>query len=120
MLYADETSWCQSNIKVRLWVAVTTMVTVFKIYSSRGREAACKLLGTLKGILVTDRWGPYRVHGGLRQFCWAHLLGGFIGFSRLSRKAGKLGRQMVDGTMKMFEWPSLPMIVGHSPSSKIV
>ena len=104
LLYADETSWWQSNVKAWRWVAVTTMVTVFKIHPSRGREAARKLLGSFKGILVTDRWGPYRVHGGLRQFCWAHLLRDFVGFSELPGKAGKNGQKMVDATMKMFEW----------------
>ena len=104
VLYADETSWWQKNVKAWLWVAVTTMVTVFKIDPNRSRDAARRLLGHFKGILVTDRWSPYRVHEGLRQFCWSHLLRDFVGFSELPNKAGKLGQHLVDETLKMFAW----------------
>lgn len=104
ILHADETSWWQKHVKFWLWVAVTSLVVVFKIERSRGKEAARLLLGRFKGILVTDRWGPYRVHKGLRQFCWAHLLRDFVGFSELNGKAGKIGQQLVDKTLKMFKW----------------
>jgi len=104
VMHADETGWRQGNKKAWLWVAVTSAVTVFMIHLSRGREAAQQLLGGFKGILVTDRWGPYRVHNGLRQFCWAHLLRSFVGFSELRGKAGKIGKQLVDKTDLMFKW----------------
>jgi transposase len=104
VLYADETSWWQKHIKSWLWVAVAPLVTVFMIHSGRGRKAARTLLGQFKGILVTDRWKPYRVHNGLRQFCWAHLLRDFVGFSELKGKAGLIGGLLVEKTELMFKW----------------
>jgi len=104
VLYADETSWRQCNRKVWLWVAVSPLVTVFLICLGRGRQAARKLLGNFKGILVSDRWKPYRVHKGLRQFCWAHLLRAFIGFSEMNGKACRIGQQLADKTLLMFQW----------------
>lgn len=104
VLYADETSWWQKNIKTWLWVAVAPLVTVFMISSGRGREAARKLLGRFKGILVTDRWKPYRVHNGLRQFCWSHLQRDFVGFWELGGKAGRIGHLLVQKTARMFKW----------------
>lgn len=104
VLYADETSWWQQNIKTWLWVAVAPLVTVFIISFGRGRKAARKLLGRFKGILVTDRWKPYRVHGGLRQLCWSHLSRDFVGFSEMKGKAGRIGQQLVDKTLLMFKW----------------
>lgn len=104
VLYADETSWWQRNLKFWLWVAVGPLVTVFMIDSGRGRDAARKLLGRFKGILVTDRWKPYRIHKGLRQFCWSHLLRDFAGFSELKGKARRIGQQLVDKTELMFTW----------------
>ena len=73
ILHADETSCWQNNVKHLLWVTATSLVTVFMINRHRGKEAARQLLGAFEGVLVTDRWKPYRVHNGLRQFCWAHL-----------------------------------------------
>lgn len=104
VLYADETSWWQQYVRFWLWVAVTSVVTVFMINRRRNREAALKLLGSFKGILVTDRWRPYRIHTGLRQFCWAHLLRDFVGLSELKGKAGRIGKNLVDKTVQMFEW----------------
>ena len=104
VMYADETGWRECNKKAWLWVAVTSTVTVFMVHLSRSREAARKLLGAFGGILGSDRWSPYRVHGGLRQFCWAHLSRRFIGFSEMKGEAGKIGKQLVDKTNLMFKW----------------
>ncbi len=104
VMYADETGWRQSNQKAWLWVAVTTAVTVFMVHLSRGRNAAKQLLGGFGGILGSDRWSPYRVHKGLRQFCWAHLLRRFKGFAEMTGSAGKIGKQLVDKTNLMFHW----------------
>ena len=104
VLYADETGWRECNKKAWLWVAVTSAVTVFMVHISRGRDAAKKLIGDFGGILGSDRWAPYRIHEGLRQFCWAHLARTFVGFSEMKGKAGKIGKQLVDKTNLMFHW----------------
>jgi len=104
VMYADETGWRQCNKKAWLWVAVTSAVTVFMVHLSRGRTAARKLLGNFGGILGTDRWSPYRVHAGLRQFCWAHLVRRFRGFSEMKGEAGRIGSRLLDATKLMFQW----------------
>lgn len=104
VLYADETGWSEANKRAWIWVAVTSMVTVFKLNTGRGRNAARKLLGCFKGLLVSDRWAPYRVHEGTRQLCWAHLLRTFKGFSELRGKAGKIGTELVEKVGEVFAW----------------
>lgn len=104
VVHADETGWRQCNKKAWLWVAATSVVTLFMIHLSRGRNGVRELLGRFRGILVSDRWGPYSVHKGLRQFCWAHLLRTFIGFSEMKGKPGRIGQQLVGKTNLMFKW----------------
>ena len=54
--HLDETSWRQGGKRAWLWVAVTSLVTVFVVRLSRGGQVARELLGeTFSGILVTDR-----------------------------------------------------------------
>ncbi len=104
VIYADETGWSEANHRAWIWVAVTSLVTVFKVNVGRGRVAARKLLGWFSGLLVTDRWAPYRIHEGARQLCWAHLLRTFKGFSEMSGKAGKTGAKLVDRINEVFTW----------------
>jgi hypothetical protein len=55
--YLDETSWRQGDKRAWLWVAVTSLVTVFVVRLSRGGQVARELLGEhFSGILVTDRY----------------------------------------------------------------
>jgi transposase len=103
-LHADETSWWERNIKMWMWVAATQWVTIFIIDKSRGCDAARRLLGSFKGVLVADRWGGYNDFRGIRQACWAHLLRDFKGFSEYSGVAGLVGRELVGRTYKMFKW----------------
>lgn len=67
VLHADETGWREGPRRAWLWVAASALVTVFLIHLSRGRQAARQLLGGFQGVLVSDRWGPYSIHRGLRQ-----------------------------------------------------
>ena len=103
-LHADETSWRQGSQKAWLWVAATSLVTVFLIHLRRNGEAARKLLGAFKGVLVTDRWSAYGFYAGPRQLCWAHLLRHFQGFAELSGKAGRIGQELTGKTKTMFKW----------------
>lgn len=101
---ADETGWRERMKKAWLWVAVTSMVTVFLIRRGRGSAAAKELLGDdFSGILNSDRWHAYTwVDQGRRQLCWAHLQRQFIGFEDFGPQAKRLGRQLQKQTRQMF------------------
>src|SRR6266446_4720396 len=77
--HLDETSWRQGDQRAWLWVAVTSLVTVFLIRMSRGGQVARELLGEhFSGILVTDRYSAYNWYPvRWRQLCWSHLLRDF-------------------------------------------
>jgi transposase len=103
VLHADETSWRENRKKAWLWVAVTSVATVFMI-GRRTQQAARDLLGLFEGVLVTDRYGAYRFYTGLRQWCWAHLRRDFVAFSELKGKAGEIGRALLEKADQMFHW----------------
>ena len=71
----DETSGRQGDKRAWVGVAVTSLVTVWVVRLSRGRQVARALVGAgCAGMLVTDRsrastGDPIR----WRQLCWAHL-----------------------------------------------
>ena len=77
--HLDETSWRQGGQRAWLWVAVTSLVTVFLVRMSRGGQVARELLGEgFSGILVTDRYSAYNWYPvRWRQLCWSHLLRDF-------------------------------------------
>lgn len=72
---ADETSWRQRRERVWLWNASTPEAALYRIQRRRNLRAFHRLVGrAFRGMLVTDRWSVYRLHGKRRrQICWAHL-----------------------------------------------
>ena len=72
---ADETPWKQGKARPWLWVAVTALVTVFRIAISRSSQVIKDLLGEdYGGTLGTDRYSGYAwLDVAFRQLCWAHL-----------------------------------------------
>jgi transposase len=74
--HLDETSGRQGGKRAWLWVAVTSLVTVWVVRLSRGGHVARELLGEeFSGIVVTDRSSAdngYPVRW--RQLCWAPVL----------------------------------------------
>lgn len=104
VLHADETGWREDNTKAWLWVAVTSVATVFMIHAKRGQIAARELLGAFCGVLVSDRWGGYNFYKGLRQWCWAHLRRDFTAFSEYPGKAGEIGAALLEHCDRMFHW----------------
>jgi transposase len=102
---ADETSWRERGRKAWLWVMATSFVVVFLIQQHRNRAAAKQLLGSFGGTLTTDRLASYAVvHGKRRQVCWAHLARDFEGLSEYRGKVGRIGKELVRLTAKMFRW----------------
>lgn len=102
--HADETGWREGRRRAWLWVAATSLVTVFRICRERGQAAAKALLGRFHGILVTDRWDGYLWYRGLRQICWAHLLRDFTEMSERKGAAGRVGKDLLADARKMFKW----------------
>jgi len=91
--HLDETGWREANQRAWLWVAATTVVTVFLIRLSRGGQVAKELVSeTFQGILVSDRWSAYNwLSTRLRQLCWAHLLRDFQAFAERGGASQRLG-----------------------------
>lgn len=102
--HADETSWRQGRRKAWLWVAATTLVTVFLIHAKRSQAAAQALLGTFAGILVSDRWNAYNPWSvERRQLCWAHLVRHFRAWAQWpERSTARVGKALVAQTDEMF------------------
>jgi len=75
-VHQDETGWKEGIKKAWLWVAATTLVTVFTVDLHRSADVAKRMLGLdFKGILNTDRWSAYNwLDNRQRQLCWSHLL----------------------------------------------
>jgi transposase len=63
MAHIDETSWWQGRKKAWLWVAVTKMVTVFTIATSRGAEVVKGLLGTAAWKVVISSCAASNIPG---------------------------------------------------------
>jgi transposase len=104
---SDETSWYEgaSRKKAWLWTAFTQQVTVFLIRTSRGTAVAKELLGTVCGVLVTDRWCAYAWWPtSLRQLCWAHLKRHFQAFVEWGGAAAPIGQALLDDVRILFTW----------------
>jgi len=109
--HQDETGWFEGPHQGRkarawLWVAVTALVTVFRIARSRGADVTKEMLGEgFRGFLVVDRWSAYRwVARGMRQLCWAHLIRDFAYFVDRRGAGGEIGNRLLKFTDVMFQW----------------
>ncbi len=105
-VHMDETGWREANEKAWLWVAATSLVTVFLIRRSRGGQVAREMLGeTFGGILHSDRWSAYNwLPVFLRQLCWSHLLRGFQAFAERGRESQRIGEALLTQSDLMFDW----------------
>ena len=76
---ADETGFGLTNGKQGwLWVLVTPIAVLFRVFVGRGQKWASELLGDFDGILTSDRWSGYNQYqSSKRQLCWAHLIRDF-------------------------------------------
>jgi len=104
VVYADETGHKVAGKKAWMWVAVTSLVSVFLIRCSRGQQVAKELLGeAFGGVLVSDRWNAYNWVGTLqRQLCWAHLVRDITKISEREGRAGEIGNKLLKYAQKMF------------------
>jgi len=106
VVHVDETGWRETNCRAWLWVAATTLVTVFLIRLSRGGKVVRDLLGqTFQGIAVSDRWSAYNwLTTPLRQLCWAHLLRDFQAFVERGGSSQQIGENLLTQAELMFQW----------------
>src|SRR3989449_5425322 len=104
--HLDETSWRQGDKRAWLWVAVTSLVTVFVVRLSRGGQVARELLGEgFAGILVTDRYSAYNWYPvRWRQLCWAHLLRDFEAIRGRGGGCEEVGDALLAQAHQMFSW----------------
>ena len=104
--HLDETSWRQGEKRAWLWVAVTSLVTVFVVRLSRSGQVARELLGAaFDGILVTDRYSAYNWYPvRWRQLCWAHLLRDFAAMRDRGGRSEELGEALLAQAHQMFTW----------------
>src|SRR5262247_223075 len=104
--HLDETSWRQGDKRAWLWVAVTSLVTVFVVRLSRGGQVARELLGEqFSGILVTDRYSAYNWYPvRWRQVCWAHLLRDFEAMRSRGGRSEEIGDALLVQAHQMFAW----------------
>jgi transposase len=102
--HVDETSWWQGQDKAWLWGAVTRLVTVFTIATSRGAEVAKGMLGTAASkVVICDRFKSY-TWVKRRQFCWAHLRRDFQAMIDRGGEAGEVGRRLMEHSDALFGW----------------
>ncbi len=101
---ADETPWKEGKARPWLWVAVTTLVTVFQIATSRSSQVIKDLLGTdYCGTLGTDRYAGYAwLDVAFRQVCWAHLTRDFRALVDRDGTARPLGTAALDLVHQLF------------------
>jgi transposase len=102
--HIDETSWRQGRDKAWLWVAVTRLVTIFAIATSRGADVARGLLGTdRRKVVISDRFEGY---GWIkrRQYCWAHLNRDFQAMVDRGGGSAEAGRRLLAHSGEVFGW----------------
>lgn len=80
--HVDGTGWRQSAASRTLWTIATTMVTVFGITLDGTRDQLAGLLGSIRGLLISDRAPQFDLWAMKnRQICWAHLIRKFAAFA---------------------------------------
>ena len=104
VIHVDETGWRQRRQRAWLWVAATTLVTVFLVHARRGTGAARTLLRGTQAILVTDRWSAYQAWPLTRRTssCWAHLRREWVAFTERGGTAWRVGHALRAETRAIF------------------
>jgi transposase len=105
--HADETGWREGPTRARawLWVMATHTVAVFMVHARRNTAAAILLLGTVFGVLVTDRHGAYNWWPDRqRQYCWAHLKRQFQTLSERGGESERIGKALLEEVGRLFHF----------------
>lgn len=104
VVYMDETGYREAGKRRWLWVAVTSLVTVFLVRTKRAAAVAQEFLGaSFAGRLVTDRWSGYTWFSSeMRQLCWAHLIRDFTKLSERVGASAAIGTELLKLAKEMF------------------
>jgi len=104
VVHMDETGHRMAGKRAWLWVAATSLVSVFLVRFSRGAEVAKEVLGdAFRGLLVSDRWSGYSwVAARMRQLCWAHLIRDFTKIAERHGASERIGKGLVALAGEMF------------------
>jgi len=107
VVHADETGHKVGGKKAWVWVAATTLVSVFLVRcgdGARGAEVAKQLLGEkFRGWLVSDRWSAYTWIDVLRrQLCWAHLERDITKISERGGRSEQIGNAILEYVQEMW------------------
>ena len=101
--YVDETGFGLGHRqKGWLWVMAVPLAMMFALARNRTAEAAKRLVGSFRGVLVTDRYAAYNAVAELRQVCWAHLKRDFQALSERPGRAGRTGKELLGEHRKLF------------------
>jgi len=102
----DDTSWREDRCKVQLWVAVTTLTTVFTIAAKRSAAVARAILGSKPNQVVTsDRHSSLEwIDPAWRQVCWSHLNRDFQAMIDRGGPGETTGRTLLRLSKRMFRW----------------
>jgi transposase len=99
----DETALKQGPDKAWMWVAATSLFTVFAIRLTRAASVAKELLGeTFRGAVVSDRYAGYNAFNAWRQICWAHLKRDFQALIDSGGNARRIGNRLMDHLHEVF------------------
>jgi transposase len=104
-LNVDETSWKLGKMRHWLWVAVSSLATVFHLNKKRDRAAFRRLVKeSYKGIITSDRFSSYNgLEAALHQWCWAHLIRDFRRISERGGEGGIWGEEALELSRQVFE-----------------
>jgi len=100
----DETSWHEWNQIFWMWVCTTPVVSVFRIFPTRGANGAKQLVGKdYPGIVGSDRYSAYNWLDPLkRQLCWAHLKRDFQAWVERGGESKIVGRLLLELVKRFF------------------
>jgi transposase len=114
----DETSWQQWTKNFWLWVCTTPLVTVFRVFQTRGAEGKAQLLGAdYLGIVGSDRYSAYNdLDPDHRQVCWSHLNRDFQALVERGGESLTVGRLLLAQVTHIF---SLWHQVRHGRLSRV-
>ena len=91
----DETGWRNQGKRHYVWVASTSEAVCYAIDPSRSTEAFLKFVGRLsEAAVVTDRYAVYHHITNPHQYCLAHLIREFRGFSQRDGPDAGLGKAL--------------------------
>jgi transposase len=94
--HVDASGWRLQGAYAALWTITTQFVAVFFVARDATKDTIAALIGTLSGVLVTDRGSQFGFWAmPARQICWAHLVRKFVSFSQRKDEGAAIGDNLL-------------------------